>query len=273
MTSKGLLHLLNSPVLRLVLCSLRDRLALSSSQLQPSEILGVLTQVEADFKLPHGKHSEFHKKYVPQHSPHPELKKELMKTLEASFSNVAPVGGRVHVAVDTRQCANVSCWGAWDLSCFKAISVTVLSLLHANMDLTLSYFTEDSLGFIEVSTRDEVGSIMEKLKKASEASSRGRVSPEKVLRWNGEERQGQGKELVLCITASDILKEEVTQGIWAQMAQARVNEVEIKFIYWALACKKLEMTVSNENYPNIIDLWGWSPDSTRIIQAFAEDLF
>ena len=266
MTRQGLLHLGSdqSPALKSVLFSLRDPLALASSKLQPAEILGILNQVEAGFRGPNNQ-----KKGVPKYYPSQELVQELTRTLHSSFSNVTEMPGSVHVAVDTLQCARHKCWGAWNLSCLRAVSVTILSLVHSKMDVTVSYFTNEGVAFIEVSTSDSVTSLVEKLREVSKSG--GRVRPEAVLRSDRE--AGRAKDLVLCVTASDIVQQEAKEEVWAELLQARVNEEKVKFLYWALSSKHLENPVKNPNFSNMLELYGWSPDSTRIIQAFARDFF
>ena len=269
MTSKGFLATEESPVKKKVLAVLRDKHALRASKLQPAEILGILTQVEAGFALsPGGEHAAAHLKRVPQFKSHSDLEKELAKMLDSSAINVAKLPCKVHICVDIQSNKN-RCWGAWNLGCLRAVSLTLFSLLQADTELTVSYYKRDRLKFIEFSARDSMATILAKL--TEKAVTATKVSPEGLLRWS-RERPGT-TDLVMVVTDSNVLTTTEVDDIWAEMEQARVNDIKVKFIHWALASKKLEVSPTNENYPNILGITGWSPDSMRIIQTFARDLF
>ena len=106
-------------------------------------------------------------------------------------------------------------------------------------------------------------------KLTEKAGTAGRVQPEGLLRWNRE--SGATSDLVIVVTDSNVLTN--LEDIWAELEQAKVDDIKVKFIYWALACKELDVSPTNENFPNLIGIAGWSPDSIRIIQAFAKDFF
>ena len=267
MSSRNMLSTADSPVLEKVLNAIRSPYGLASSQLQPAEILGIISQVEAGFSLPSkGTHKQAQMMRKHGDRPHSDLTQELGKLLDSSFSNMSSLPCSVHLSVDIRQCAKNKCWGSWDLSCLRALTVTILSLVHANTNLTLSYITENRLAFIEVSTEDNMASVMHKLQSVSQTAEK--LRPEKVLRWG---REVKHSDLVLCVTASSGLDSK--DEILAELEQARADEVKVKFIYWAMASQHMEVPASDKNYPNILDIWGWSADSTRIIQAFAKDFF
>ena len=273
MTCKGFLSTEESPVRKKVESVLRDRHALRASNLQPAEILGVLAQLEVGFALSPGTHKPAHERRVPKCRPHPSLEKELARMLEASSMNVAKLPCKVHICVDI-QSNKYQCWGAWNLHCLRAVSLTIFTLLHADTDLTVSFYQEKGKGrleFIDVSPRDSMATILEKLTEKAVTASK--VPPEEVLKWSRESgaRCGATADLVMVITDSNLLASR--EDIWAELEQARVNDIKVKFIYWALASKFLDVNPTNENYPNILGIAGWSPDSIRIIQAFAKDFF
>lgn len=269
MAFKGFLSSEESVVKKKVEAVLRDRHALRASKLQPAEILGILTQVEAGFALsPSGTHATAHQRRVPRLKPHPDLEKELAKMLDSSSMNVPKLPCKVHICVDIQSDKN-QCWGAWNLSCLRAVSLTIFSLLHADTDLTVSYYKQNRLKFIDVSARDTMDTILGKL--TEKAGTASKVQPEGLLRWNRESGGTRPTDLVMIVTDSNILASP--DDIWAELEQAKVDNIRVKFIHWALASKELEVSPHNENFPNTLGITGWSQDSTRIIQAFAKDFF
>ena len=61
--------------------------------------------------------------------------------------------------------------------------------------------------------------------------------------------------------------------LWAVMEQLRMDNNNLKFVYWAMHCKNIAQKICNVHNPNMLDVAGWSPDIKRILQAFAKDLF
>ena len=267
MTCNGFLSTEESPVMTKVLSVLKDRHALKASNLQPAEILDILTQLEVGFSLsPGGIHTAMYQRKVPKSRPHLSLEKELAKMLDSAFINVAKLPCKVHICVDIRS-PNNRCWGSWNLHCLRAVSLTIFTLLHADTDLTVSFYKGSRLELIEVNTRDTMATILGKLTEKAVTSSK--VQPECLLKWNREKRAST--DLVMVVTDHNVLASP--EDIWAELEQAKVDDIKVKFIYWALACKELDVSPTNENFPNLIGIAGWSPDSIRIIQAFAKDFF
>ena len=57
------------------------------------------------------------------------------------------------------------------------------------------------------------------------------------------------------------------------MEQFRADQNNVKFVYWALHCKKVHPGIRNPGNPNMLDLAGFSSDAKRILQAYAQDCF
>ena len=57
------------------------------------------------------------------------------------------------------------------------------------------------------------------------------------------------------------------------MEQFRTDENNVKFVYWALHCKKVHPNIRNLANPNMLDIAGFSSDAKRILQAYAKDCF
>ena len=189
-----------------------------------------------------------------------------MDSLDSSSMNVPKLPCKVHICVDIQSDKN-QCWGAWNLSCLRAVSLTIFSLLHADTDLTVSYYKQNRLKFIDVSARDSMATILGKLTEKAETSNK--VKPEAVLRWS---RESPGTtDLVTVVTDSNVITS--TADIWAELEQAKVDDIKVKFIHWALASRELEVSPHSDNYPNTLGITGWSQDSTRIIQTFAKDFY
>jgi len=272
MASGNFLSSEDAPVLLKLVNILRDPIALRASKLDPLEILVILAQAEVGWRLPDRgapNHKESVKKRVPRYSPHVSVLQELKNMLATSLTFVpklSPV--TMVVCVDTRSSLTDESFGCWGLSIARSLSVTLLSLLHAGADIRLVTMTPDGPAPSPLSVGDTVQALTARLEALPRSAQV--IDPSKLLTWV---RQTQGKvDLVLLATHSTNPVEDRT-GLWVQMEQFRADQNNVKFVYWALHCKKVHPGIRNPGNPNMLDLAGFSSDAKRILQAYAKDCF
>jgi len=272
MTRSNFLSSEGAPVLVKLINILRDPIALRASNLDPLEILVALAQAEVGWKLPDRgvpNHKETIKKRVPQYTLHSSVLQELRNMLATSLTFVpkmTPV--KMVVCVDTRNSLTDESFGCWGLSISRSLSVTLLSLLHAGADIRLVTMTPEGPAPIALGVLDTIESVSARLEALPRSTQV--IDPSKLLTWV---RQSHGKvDLVLLATHSTNPVEDRT-GLWAQMEQFRADQNNVKFVYWALHCKKVHPEIRNPGNPNMLDIAGFSSDAKRIMQAFAKDCF
>jgi len=269
MAKRGFLTNPNSPVLEKVLQSIKDPLALASSKLQPSDILTMIAQVESVWEHPP---TAAHKAkaggegYVKIESPHESLVIGLNKMMMSSMSNVPKVPCSVLVCVDCRPSINRGCWGVWSLKVVRAVSLTILTLMKGGADLTLTTLGEDKvMQQLQVNNTDTVDTLANRLEKVKGAV----LDPALLMRWARE--ANKKADLVICMTSSH--QEVDREGLVTELELYRNTLCNVKHIYMSLASKTISPPVASKTDPNMLDISGWGPDSTRIIQAFAKDFF
>jgi len=269
MAKRGFLTDPGSSVLEKVLQSIKDPLALTASKLQPAEILTVIAQVESAWEHPP---TAAHRvkvdagEYVKIPTPHQSLMTGLQKMMMSSMSNVPKAPCSILVCVDCRPSITNGCWGVWSLKVVKAISLTIVTLMKGGADVILTTLGEDKvMQQLQVNASDTIDSVSSRLEKVKGSV----IDPALVMRWA---REGNKRaDLVICMTSShqDVNRED----LWTELEQYRNTVCPVKHIYMALACKALNLSVAATTDPNMLDICGWGPDSTRIIQAFAKDYF
>eukprot|EP00092_Neocalanus_flemingeri_P009403 GFUD01010117.1.p1 GENE.GFUD01010117.1~~GFUD01010117.1.p1 ORF type:complete len:531 (+),score=150.68 GFUD01010117.1:47-1639(+) len=269
MSKRGFLSSDTSPVLMKVLQSIRDPLALAASKLQPADILTVIAQTEACWEHPptpaHRTKTQS-PAYVKIPSPHHSLVTGLHKMLVSSLSHVPKVPCSVLVCVDCRPTIVKGCWGLWSLKAVKAMSLNILALMKGGADVTLTTIGEDKLmQQLQLNTTDTVDSLANRLEKVKG----GTIDPALLMSWA---REGSKKaDLVICMTDSH--SEVEREELWTELELYRNTVCHVKFIYCALSSRSLFPSVANKSDPFMIDICGFGPDSTRIIQAFAKECF
>jgi len=269
MAKRGFLTDPNSSVLEKVLQSIKDPLALTASKLQPADILTIIAQVESVWEHPP---TAAHRvkaggeNYVKIASPHESLLIELNKMMMSSMSNVLKVPCSVLVCVDCRPCIKRGCWGVWSLKVVRAISLTILALVKGGADLTLTTLGEDRvMQQLQVNNTDTVDTLANRLENVRGAV----LDPALLMRWARE--SNKKADLVMCMTSSH--QEVDRKGLVTELELYRNTVFNVKHIYMALASKTITPPVAVQSDPNMLDISGWGPDSTRIIQAFAKDAF
>lgn len=282
MTKYNFLSQPNSPVLAKLLTILQDNIALKASQLDPLDILGVLVQVEAAWSLPSpGVHKAQHELRVPKHRPHPSVAEELKNMMNSSFQCVSKLPMSMILCIDgTPLVGDGECFGAHKLKISRALSVLILSLLHSNTDLTVVYCAKYGPGLhldgqpdflvrtMPASTADSVEVLEARI------SDLDGVAPNPVLLCDWVRRTRGHVEMITCATHSSLESEFWSVALLAEeMRKFRTANRTVKFIYWALHCRKFKTDVRDKNNPNMLDIAGWSADIKRIIQAFGKDLF
>jgi len=269
MAKRGFLSSETSPVLIKVLQSIKDPLALAASKLQPADILTVIAQAEAGWEHPP---TPAHRakiqspSYVKIPSPHHSLISGLQKMMIASLSHVPKVPCSVLICVDCRPTITKGCWGLWSLKAVKAMSLTILALMKGGADITLTTLGEDKLmQQLPLNTTDTIDTLANRLEKVKG----GIMDPRLLISWA---REGNKKaDLVICMTDSHAEVER--EQLWTELEVYRSTLCQAKFIYCALSSKSLFPSVASKTDPLMLDICGWGPDSTRIIQAFAKDCF
>jgi len=269
MAKRGFLSSDSSPVLGKVLQSIRDPLALAASKLQPAEILTVIAQVEACWEHPptpaHRSKAEA-ASYVKIPSPHHILNAGLQKMLVSSMLQVPKVVCSVLVSIDCRPTITKGCWGLWSLKAVKAMSLTILTLMKGGADVLLTTLGEDRvMQQLQVNMVDTVDTLASRLEKVDG----GVMDPALVLSWARE----ASKKVDLVIYMTDSHSEVEREQLWTEVEQYRNTVCPVKVVYMALSSKSLFPPVANKTDPHMLDISGWGPDSTRIIQAFAKDSF
>lgn len=276
MTKYNFLSQPNSPVLTKLLTILQDNIALKASQLDPLDILGVLVQVEAAWSLPSpGVHKAQHELRVPKHRPHPSVAEELKNMMNSSFMCVSKLPMSMILCLDgTPLVGDGECFGAHKLKISRALSVLIISLLHSNTDLTVVYCVQNETGLqpgvlvrtMPASTADSVEVLEARI------SDLDGVAPDPVFVCDWVRRTRGHVEMITCATHSHVEKINVVL-LAEEMRKFRTANRTVKFIYWALHCRKFKTDVRDPNNPNMLDIAGWSADIKRIIQAFGKDLF
>jgi len=258
---RGFLQSENSPVLVKVLESIKDPLALRASGLQPSDILAVMSQVESCWEKPKSN------KRPTNFKPHPSLLVGLDKMMEASFVQVPKVPFSAIVFVDCRPNISKGCWGLYSLTAVKAMSLNILSLVKGGADVTVVFVNCDKqVKQIQVNASDSVGVLSKRI----EENNSDIFAPISVLKWA---REG-GKRADLFISMTGSHTEVKRDDLWAEYESYKHTVYpNTKYIYMAHCCKSIVPPVANENDPNMMDICGWGPDSTRIIQGFVKDCF
>ena len=264
------------PVLKKVLNIFNDNHALINSKLKPLEILEYIATVEAGWDVPQPgiKHKDKITKRVPKHKPHPSLLSGMETMMRSSFINISPRPMSMFLHLDTSEWFGTlgKCFGSWNLSMTRALSVLILSLLQAGTDLNIIYSTgtnnNDTKFNKLVVTRDM--SVEEVETKLSSVQGRSSVlDPAKMLR-HIREKQGQ-TNIVVSVTGS--YEKLDRHELWASMEQFKVEGNNLKYVYWAMNRKEMIPGVRNTSNHNMLDICGWSPDVMRIIQAFGTDCF
>lgn len=272
MASNNFLSSEDAPLLPKLVNILRDPILLRASNLDPLEILVILGQAEAGWKLPDRGvliHKEPVKKRVPHHTLHASVLQELRNMLATSLTIVPKMSPlTMVVCVDTRSSLTDESFGCWALSISRSLSVTLLSLLHAGADIRLVSMAPESFPPIPLSVGDTIEAVTARLEALPRSGQT--IDPSKLLTWV---RQTQGKvDLVLLATHSTNPVEDRI-GLWVQMEQFRADENNVKFVYWALHSKKVHPGIRNPGNPNMLDIAGFSSDVRRILQACAKDCF
>ena len=153
MTKKNFLSQENHPVLVKLLDMLRDQIALIASKLDPLEILEILAQTERNWELPSSgsqKHKKSFEDNVPKHKPHPFVAQELNRMMTSSFLCVPKVPMSMILCIDVKSDLKGECYGCWNLTISRALSVFILSMIHASTDLTVIYCSEDEKDPIKI---------------------------------------------------------------------------------------------------------------------------
>ena len=202
MASNNFLSSEDAPLLPKLVNILRDPILLRASNLDPLEILVILGQAEAGWKLPDRGvliHKEPVKKRVPHHTLHASVLQELRNMLATSLTIVPKMSPlTMVVCVDTRSSLTDESFGCWALSISRSLSVTLLSLLHAGADIRLVSMAPESFAPIPLSVGDTIEAVTARLEALPRSGQT--IDPSKLLTWV---RQTQGKvDLVLLATHS-----------------------------------------------------------------------
>jgi len=279
MTKYNFLSQPNSPVLTKLLTILQDNIALKASQLDPLDILGVLVQVQSAWSLPSpGVHKSQHENRVPKHRPHPYVAEELQNMLNSSFQCVSKLPMSMILCIDVSpSLLDGGCYGAHGLKIPRALAVLILSLLHSDTDLTVVYCKKVSTGTgtvivttLPASTADSIEEVQLKIAELCTDVEAVAADPVEVCDWV---RRTRGHvDIITCATHSHVEKVMV-RALAEEMKKFRTANRAVKFIYWALHCRKFKTDIRDPNNPNMLDIAGWSADIKRIIQAFGKDLF
>ena len=172
----------------------------------------------------------------------------------------------VLVSIDCRPTITKGCWGLWSLKAVKAMSLTILTLMKGGADVLLTTLGEDRvMQQLQVNMVDTVDTLASRLEKVDG----GVMDPALVLSWARE----ASKKVDLVIYMTDSHSEVEREQLWTEVEQYRNTVCPVKGVYMALSSKSLFPPVANKTDPHMLDISGWGPDSTRIIQAFAKDSF
>jgi len=264
------------PVLEKVRGLVCDPLALAASKLQPAEILRYERRnVASGWKHPPttNKSDIEEKEYLKTTSiPNRRLTEALKAMLKHSFKNVVKLNKKVLICVDTRDKMLTSrCWKSDSVTSSQAAAVTILSLVAAKCDVTLTTVIEGEgrhagdIVVIPLTDTDNMETLGRKMREAN-----GGV-PKNIHAVNYAVSSKKQFDLILHITDSHTADVD-SKLLWPALVKYRERGGTITR-YVMMAVSTSSVSSADPRDPGMLDIAGWTPDAVRVIQAFLKEEF